>query len=262
LILPGALAERGDKIAEEFAGSCLMGTGQFCTNPGLVLLLASPATDTFVENVAERFRAAPVGTLLSSAVAHNLAASVGKLAQAGAEIMAGGSPLAESGFRFQNTLLKVSGRQFLAAPAELQTEAFGNVSLLVIASDEAEAAQVLDHLEGNLTGCIYSDTQGSDDELYTRLALHLLPHVGRLLNDKMPTGVAVSPAMNHVGPYPATGHPGFTAVGIPASLVRFSALACFDNVRSPRLPALLQDLNPSRAWRLIDGAWTQSDVGA
>jgi alpha-ketoglutaric semialdehyde dehydrogenase len=85
--------------------------------------------------------------------------------------------------------------------------------------------------------------------------------VGRLLNDKMPTGVAVSPAMNHGGPYPATGHPGFTAVGIPAAIGRFTALECYDNVRQARLPAALADKNPTGAmWRLIDGQWTQSDV--
>jgi NADP-dependent aldehyde dehydrogenase len=84
-----------------------------------------------------------------------------------------------------------------------------------------------------------------------------------LLNDKMPTGVAVSPAMNHGGPYPATGHPGFTAVGMPASLRRFAKLQCYDNVRAERLPAPLRDRNPNgRMWRLVDGQWTQRDVGA
>ena len=120
---------------------------------------------------------------------------------------------------------------------------------------------MLSHLEGNLTGCIYSDTQGGDETLYTRLAPALRRRVGRLLNDKMPTGVAVSPAMNHGGPYPATGHPGFTAVGIPASLRRFAVLQCFDGVREPRLPAILRDRNPGgRAWRTIDGVFTQGDV--
>ena len=83
-----------------------------------------------------------------------------------------------------------------------------------------------------------------------------------MLNDKMPTGVAVSSAMNHGGPFPATGHPGFTAVGIPASLLRFAALRCYDNVRPHRLPGLLADKNPGRAWRLIDGRWTQADIPA
>jgi NADP-dependent aldehyde dehydrogenase len=81
-----------------------------------------------------------------------------------------------------------------------------------------------------------------------------------LLNDKMPTGVAVSAAMNHGGPYPATGHPGFTAVGIPASLLRFGKLTSYDNVRAERLPALLQNENTSAAWRLVDGKWTQDDL--
>jgi NADP-dependent aldehyde dehydrogenase len=77
----------------------------------------------------------------------------------------------------------------------------------------------------------------------------------------MPTGVAVSPAMNHGGPYPATGHPGFTAVGIPAALRRFAMLACYDNVRQERLPAALKDKNPTgNLWRFIDRQWTTGDV--
>ena len=145
----------------------------------------------------------------------------------------------------------------------MQTEAFGNATLLVVAEDIGEACAVIDHLEGNLTGCIYSETAGGDDADYDRVAPRLRGRVGRLLNDKMPTGVAVSAAMNHGGPYPATGHPGFTAVGIPASMTRFAMLQCFDNVREPRLRVLMRDKNPTgKMWRLIDGAWTQQDVGA
>jgi alpha-ketoglutaric semialdehyde dehydrogenase len=77
----------------------------------------------------------------------------------------------------------------------------------------------------------------------------------------MPTGVAVSPAMNHGGPYPSTGHPGFTAVGIPAALRRFATLQCYDNVRPSRLPALLRDQPPNDAvFRLIDGEWRRGAV--
>src|ERR1039458_1535460 len=166
-----------------------------------------------------------------------------------------------AGDRFANTLLRVGGEQFLSSPEQLQTEAFGNASLVVIVPDAAAAAKVLAHLEGNLTGSIYSDTRGSDDELYAQLAPLLRSRVGRFLNDKMPTGVAVTAAMNHGGPFPATGHPGFTAVGIPASLRRFAMLQCFDNVRPLRLPAALQNKNLNgKMWRLIDGAWSQWDV--
>ena len=75
----------------------------------------------------------------------------------------------------------------------------------------------------------------------------------------MPTGVAVSPAMNHGGPYAATGHPGFTAVGLPAAMLRFSALQSYDNVRE-HAAAQLRDINPAGIRRRIDGQWTQADV--
>ena len=261
VILPGALTERGEKIVEEFTGSCLMASGQFCTNPGLTILFAGADAEKFIAGVKAKLEGATPGVLLSSGVARNLAVSVKALQDAGAELVTGGSPLA--GNRFANTLLCVSGEKFLASPEKLQTEAFGNASLAVVVRDGNEAVSVLNHLEGNLTGCIYSDTTGKDDALYTQLSPLLRSRVGRLLNDKMPTGVAVSPAMNHGGPFPATGHPGFTAVGIPAAMRRFAMLACYDNVRPARLPAALKNANPNgRMWRLIDETWSQSDVSA
>ncbi len=262
VVLPGALAERGAKLAEEFTGSCLMGTGQFCTNPGLVILLAGPNSETFIADCAARFTAAPNGVLLSKSVAKTLASAVQTLTAAGAKLLAGGTPAEGEGYRFRNTLLRIDGAGFLAHPHALQTEAFGNESLFVVARDAQQAVAILNQLEGNLTGCVYSDTQGSDDAIYDQLVPSLRSKVGRLLNDKMPTGVAVSPAMNHGGPFPATGHPGFTAVGIPAALRRFAMLECFDGVRPARLPSALRDKNPSgKLWRSIDGAWTTGDVG-
>jgi NADP-dependent aldehyde dehydrogenase len=261
VILPGALRERAADVLNEFAASALMGTGQFCTNPGLVLLVKGKESDAFVAAVADKYKSSPAGTLLSESVEKTLVKSIGTLKSTGAKVIAGGNKGDGKGYCHANTLLFADGKQFLADPHAMQTEAFGNSSLFVVADDIAQAAQVLDALEGNLTGCIYSDKQGSDDDAYARLAPHLRPKVGRLLNDKMPTGVAVSPAMNHGGPYPATGHPGFTAVGIPASLRRFAVLECFDNVREPRLPAELRDRNPSgKLWRLIDGAWTTASI--
>jgi 2,5-dioxopentanoate dehydrogenase len=261
LILPGALAERGANIVEEFTGSCLMASGQFCTSPGLAILFAGHEAEQFIAAAKAKLESTAPPPLLSSGVARNLAASVNTLQTAGAEVVTGGAPLA--GNRFANTLLRVSGETFLAAPEKLQTEAFGNASLVVVVRDAAPAANILAQLEGNLTGSIYSDTRGSDDALYAQLAPVLRSRVGRFLNDKMPTGVAVTAAMNHGGPFPATGHPGFTAVGIPAALRRFAMLQCFDNVRPHRLPAALQNKNPNgKMWRLIDGDWSQNDVAA
>ncbi|MEX1010575.1 MAG: aldehyde dehydrogenase (NADP(+)) [Balneolaceae bacterium] len=260
-ILPGALEERFDEIVEEFKGSCLLGAGQFCTNPGLVILMKGGKTDAFIDAVAKKFDDAPVHTLLSKGVQEGLADSLKILKDAGAELITGGKSGAGEGYSQSNTLLSVSGSKFLAKPEELQSEAFGNTSLVVVADDTNQARDILRVLEGNLTACIYSHTGGDDDKLYDTLAPYLRQNAGRLLNDKMPTGVAVSPAMNHGGPYPATGHPGFTAVGIPASIIRFGMLQSFDNVRPHRLPSYLQDKNPNgEMWRLIDLEWTTSDV--
>jgi len=261
LMLPGALSERGPQVAEEFAGSCLLGGGQFCTNPGLVVLFEGAPTDEFIAAAARKFESSPPPPLLSDGVVQGLTQSVSLLRSAGADLVTGGTALPAPGCRFSNTLLRVTAERFLQKPEQLQTEAFGSVSLFVIARDASEAAHVIERLEGSLTGTIYSSKDGSDDRMYDLLAPLLRKRVGRLLNDKMPTGVAVSPAMNHGGPYPATGHPGFTAVGIPAAIRRFAVLECFDNVRPARLPAALQDKNPNgRMWRLIDGNWTQRDV--
>lgn len=261
VLLPGALAERGAEIATEFVGSVLMGTGQFCTNPGLIVLLKSNETEQFVAQVVAKFNELTPGTLLSTAVQSSLTSSIGVLKTAGAELLCGGQAV-PGRCSVGNTLLKVSGAKFLKDPMVFQTEAFGNASLAVIADTLDEAAIVMDGLEGNLTGCIYSAKSGRDDLAYDCLAELLVQRVGRLLNDKMPTGVAVSPAMNHGGPYPATGHPGFTAVGIPASLLRFSKLTCYDNVQQSRLPELLRDRNPTgQTWRLIDLQWSTSDIG-
>ena len=262
VLLPGALEERGDEIATDFAGSCLMGTGQFCTNPGLVIVQDGPAADRFVEQVAGKFGDQTPGTLLSQSGQKGLAGAVETLVAAGATVVCGGTVGGGEGYSYANTILQISGERFLANPVELQTEAFGNCSLVVRVASIDEAAAVAGVLEGNLTGCIYSASDGNDDGAYDLVAPVLRQRVGRLLNDKMPTGVAVCPAMNHGGPYPATGHPGFTAVGIPGSIVRFAMLQCFDNVRPHRLPAILQDGNPGKIWRQVDGQWSREAVAA
>jgi len=260
-ILPGAVQERAKEISGELFTACSMGAGQFCTNPGLIILQESEGTEQFIQSVLEHFSQNSPGVLLTPEAPRAISESIQKLVSAGAEIIAGGKEMSGKGYSFANTLLRASGDMFLKNPAALQTEAFGTVSLVVVAESREQMIQIAERLEGNLTGCIYSNTQGSDDETYTAVEAVLRCKIGRLLNDKMPTGVAVVPSMNHGGPFPATGHPGFTAVGIPASLLRFAALHCYDNVRSHRLPMELMDKNPTgKMWRLINGTWTQNDI--
>lgn len=259
-VLPGALQERMEEIADALFSSCSLGVGQFCTKPGLVVLLATPEAEAFLEAVADRFETPP-GVLLGEGGVRTIAEAVERLREHGASLVVGGTDVPGPSYRYANTLLRVSGDAFLEHPHALQTEAFGVVALVVVARDVAQMQAIAHALEGSLTGSFYTHTARVDDALYDAVAPIVREKVGRLLNDKMPTGVAVSPAMNHGGPYPATGHPGFTAVGIPAAMLRFGALHCYDNIRHHRLPAELQNRNPTGTmWRYIDGAWTQGDV--
>lgn len=258
-VLPGALHSRGDEIAREFFGSCTLGVGQFCTNPGLVIVPGGAEGDTFVETAKRLFAQADPGILLGDP--RHIAEAVATLEGAGAELVIGGSTIGGQGFSFENTLLTASASTFVENSRNLQTEAFGPVALIIRADDIEDMTAVAMSVEGSLTGTIYSDRDGADEENYAVLEPELRPRVGRLINDGMPTGVAVSPAMNHGGPFPSTGHPGFTAVGIPASIHRFAAIHCYDNVAGHRLPPELRDESPNEImYRYIDGHWTQGDI--
>ncbi len=259
-ILPAALRERGASIAKELAASCTLGAGQFCTKPGISVLCEGGLADAFAAELKGLLEAAPRGALFGPESAGHVSESLAGWLSHGAQLLTGGKAKGP-GFAFENTLALVSGSDFLKHPNALQAEAFGPAHLLVFAQGTDELCAIANALQGSLTAAIYSDSQGEDEPVARALEPRLRQRVGRLLNDKMPTGVAVSPAMNHGGPFPATGHPGFTSVGLPASIVRFTALHCYDQVRPQRLPPELADHNPTgKMWRRIDGHWSQGDV--
>ncbi|HEY4091004.1 MAG TPA: aldehyde dehydrogenase family protein [Luteibacter sp.] len=261
-LLPGALAEDADALAATFFASCTMGSGQFCTNPGIVVVPKDAAGDAFVARATREFAEASPRPLFSRGVQESLARAVQGLTVAGAQVLAGGDVGAGTGYRFRPTLLSVESAAFIDDKGALQAEAFGPVSLLVrVDGDEAFTA-VAKAFEGNLTGTLYRAADGSDDVLWASVARHLRERVGRLIANRMPTGVAVSPAMNHGGPFPSTSQAGFTAVGMPSAIHRFTALHSYDNVPDALLPDELRDRNTVGVQRRIDGRWSDADVGA
>jgi NADP-dependent aldehyde dehydrogenase len=260
-ILPGALDERSAEIAAELFQSCTLAAGQMCTKPGLAVVPDGPAGKGFVDTVRRAFEGSAPMVLLGPKVLDGLREATTRLAAKGAERLAGGHEPSGRGIRFSPTLFRMSGAEFLEDPSSFQVESFGALSVIVMATDMTMMREIAARLDGHLTGSIYSHSGGTDDAEYEAIEPILRTKVGRLLNDRMPTGVAVSPAMNHGGPYPATGHPGFTAVGFPAAIIRFAALRCYDHVRADRLPPELRDANPTGTmWRLIDGEWTRRSI--
>jgi len=219
-LLEGALSERGPALAQEFFTSCTMGSGQFCTNPGLLLVPHGAAGDAFIAEASARFANAPAQVLFSAEGKQHFTAAVAALETAGACRIAGGNAPQRPGHWVQPTLLMADGESFLTAPLRLQTEAFGPASLIVRSGSHEQTLAIARLLEGNLSATFYRAADGRDDALAFALVPILRPRSGRLIVNKMPTGVAVSPAMHHGGPYPATSHPGFTAVGMPAAITR------------------------------------------
>ncbi|MDD8026326.1 MAG: aldehyde dehydrogenase family protein [Acidobacteriota bacterium] len=259
-LLPSVLRQRAEELAGELFASCSLGSGQFCTKPGLVAFIGDDGSARFQAAAAAAFRSEEPGFLLGPAVLEGLRKAVERMIAAGAEILAGGRALPSPGFRFENTLLRITARAFLNHPAEFQSEAFGTASILVAAADADELEAAAEAIEGTLAASIYSESGPEDEPLYARIAPRLRVRSGRLLDDKMPTGLAVVPSMVHGGPFPASGHPGFTAVGLPAAMTRFAALRAYDNVRPSHLPPDLQDGNPDGRMRFIDGEWTRAAI--
>ncbi len=247
LLFPHALAHRGESIAAAFAGSMTMGVGQFCTNPGLVLGVRGEAFDVFAAKVTESLGAIGPATMLTDGIASAYQQGVAKLeAHDAVEPLKQACHAAGQG---GPALFRTSGADFLADHA-LHGEIFGPASLLVACDDLAQMREVASKLEGQLTATLQLDEQDIDD---ARGFMPLLERkVGRILANGMPTGVEVSTAMVHGGPFPATSDGRSSSVGT-AAIARFLRPVCYQNLPQALLPEALRDDNSRGVWRRRDG---------
>jgi alpha-ketoglutaric semialdehyde dehydrogenase len=258
VLLPGALAERAAEIAGELATSVTGSAGQLCTKPGLVFLVDDDAGKAFTAAVAARFEAVGPQVLLTASGREQLDEAVAMLAKAGARLVVG-SPAAAGPCSRAPSLLDVKGAAFCAAPQRYFVEAFGNATLLVRCGSPDELVRAVSCVEGTLAAGLYrSAVDGSDAPLAAEIRTLLVARAGRLVENRMPTGLAVTPPMQHGGPWPSAGPPFFSAVGMPWTLLRFARRICFDNCSPDGLPPCLQDAPPAGGpWRFIDGAWVR-----
>lgn len=255
ILLPGALKARGAEIATGFAGSLTLGVGQFCTNPGLVLGMAGDDFDRFAVAAAEALKPVPAATMLTPGIAS--AYQRGELQLAGLAQVDALLRGTSSGCQGAPSLFKTTGAAFLAYHA-MQSEIFGPASLLVACKDLAELLAVIEGLEGQLTATLQLQ---DDDESDLAAARALLPalerKVGRILANGYPTGVEVSTAMVHGGPFPATSDGRSSSVGT-AAIQRFLRPVCYQNLPRALLPAVLREPNERGVWRRRDGALTRN----
>ena len=248
-VLPGALRKGPAALAASLFGSFTLGAGQFCTKPGIVLVPEAAERQAFFEELKSLVEKAAPFTMLTAGIAREYgratdarAAEIPVAAQASAPEAA---PVCMAGAR----LFTVCLDEFLAKPA-LADEIFGPNTLLVHCDNTQDYLRAAAALDGHLTATLLGD---DDDLAANRELIQLLEQkAGRLIFNAYPTGVEVTHAMVHGGPYPATSDPRFTSVGSLA-IYRFARPVCFQGFPQAMLPAELQDANPLGIQRLRDG---------
>jgi alpha-ketoglutaric semialdehyde dehydrogenase len=257
-ILPGALRERTENIATGLHTSFTLGAGQFCTKPGIVFLPKGVEAGAFTDKLAQLVSESPQFNLLTPGIRSSYGAAVGgRKAKGNVRIIAEKLPSSGGqGFSVGATVLETDAVSFLQ-DSELADEIFGPATLLIQHANRGEVLEIARNLEGHLTATIH----GTEDDLqeFADLIAILESKVGRLIFNGFPTGVEVSHAMVHGGPYPATSDGRSTSVGSQA-IFRFARPVCYQGFPESTLPAEIQDANPLGIWRMIDGKLTKDHV--
>ena len=250
-LLPNALDGKAAGIAQGFVDSLTLGVGQFCTNPGLVVGLEGEAFNAFSVAAAEALQLKTAGTMLTPGIHQAYVEAIERRsAVPGVQLLARGAAGTEgAACAAQPALYGCDAATFLANPA-LEEEIFGPAAVLVRCRDEAELLAVARHVEGQLTATVHAT---ATDQALARALLPLLERkAGRILFNGFPTGVEVSHAMVHGGPFPATSDSRTTSVGATA-IERFLRQVCYQAVPAGLLPEELRDDNPLGLARVVDG---------
>lgn len=246
VLMPHRMAEAASELAAAYVGSLSLGAGQFCTNPGIVLAVEGETTTRFIAAVGEALAAIPAQTMLTPGIHHAYTKGTAAIAAQGARRVGTGAE--GTGGCGQAQVFTVSGADFRANPA-LGHEVFGPSSIIVTCADLAEVAAILGAMEGQLTATLHiapADLPAARD-----LIPILENRAGRIIANGWPTGVEVTHAMVHGGPFPATSDGRSTSVGTLA-IDRFLRPVSYQDLPAALLPKGLLD-GPSPVLRRIDG---------
>jgi NADP-dependent aldehyde dehydrogenase len=259
-LLPGALQERGEAIARGFAASVTLGSGQFCTNPGLVVLVdsPSPAATAFLQSAGTLLAGTAAGTMVHAGIKTAYDQSVAEVTRVPGVRVAARSqtPGAHPATEAHAALFLTNAQTYLEKP-ELSAEIFGPASIAVSCASRPEMVRLARSLHGHLTATIHGTEKDLAD--FSELVGVLRRKAGRLIFNGFPTGVEVCHAMHHGGPYPATTDARETSVG-SAAIDRFARPVCYQDFPQSALPEELRNENPRGIWRLVDGAFSRDPL--
>lgn len=256
VITPKAIAERGENIASTYANSITLGAGQFCTSPGLILTIKSDETSSFLNDLAKKTTAIASQCMLHPNIKRDFVTNGNSITtQAGVEVLSQiEEVIAENDA--PSTIATVSGEEFLSN-TKLHQEVFGPFSLVVVCNSKEELLDVINGLEGQLTGTILAEN--SELSALNDVVEALQNRVGRIIFNGVPTGVEVCAAMTHGGPFPASTDSRFTAVGVN-SINRWVRPFSYQDFPDELLPDELKNDNPLQILRLVDGNLTKDTI--
>lgn len=232
-LFENAISNRGEALAKGWAGSLTMGAGQFCTNPGIAVLIKGEAAEKFVTTAKVALASVPAQTMLTDGIADAYRSGQKRIAESAGvrEVLTTSCDLRDA----TPYLYQTTAKEWLANEA-LAEEVFGPLGVIVIAEDQAEMLAIASSLEGQLTCTLHLDD--ADIDSAKRFMPILERKAGRVLANAFPTGVEVCDSMVHGGPYPASTNFGATSVGTMA-IRRFLRPVCFQDIPTALLP---QDL--------------------
>jgi 2,5-dioxopentanoate dehydrogenase len=254
-VLPRAAAERAEQIATGLYGSFTLGAGQFCTKPGLILLGPDQGAEQLSAKLRELTSAASDHVLLTAGICKSYERGVTQRTKLR---RVASSRLKDAGFRATTTLFETNLDAVLS-DHDLAEELFGPSTLVVRYQQRDKLLRFAEGLEGHLTATIHGTEQDLRD--YADLVEILENKVGRLVFNGYPTGVEVSHAMVHGGPYPSTSDARFTSVGTQA-ILRFARPVCFQSFPDAALPQELQNGNPLGIWRTVNGSLSREALSS
>lgn len=252
LILPEALKLKGSEWAKTYAGSITLGSGQFCTNPGLILGIKSDELTNFIQNLSEEIVEIEPTCMLHPNIIGAYEVNKEKMRNQQGVQTTGKYPKKVASNYGRQLIVTVEGANFLSN-TNLHQEVFGPFSMVVQCKDSFQLEEIIARLEGQLTGTVLAEK--GELQKYEKVVRALQNRVGRIIFNGVPTGVEVCPAMVHGGPYPASTDSRFTAVGIN-SIKRWVRPFSYQNWPNEQLPEELKNENPLGISRLIDGKQT------
>jgi 2,5-dioxopentanoate dehydrogenase len=256
-ILPEVMQASGNETAEKIAGSVTLGAGQFCTNPGLVLLVNNSDAQIFMDSLSERIRSAIPQTMLTPSIAQRYDSDCHKVI-GGNQVQLLSKSTNPAGLNQAVPVIASVSGDIFEKNTSLSEEIFGPFSLVVLCDSIEQMMRIAQELPGQLTASIFYK-HSTELSNHAGLIEILQSRAGRIVFNGVPTGVEVCHSMHHGGPFPASTDSRFTSVGT-AAIKRWARPVAFQDCPDELLPLELQSGNPLNIWRLVNGKTTSQKL--